>query len=305
MTDCATMTAATPRARVERGNSLADLGLIALFCLIWSSAFAAAKFALPDCPPLILLSSRFLAAGVILLALAKVAGRLERLDRRTVASWATLGAFNSALYLGLSYSGMATVSSAFTAVLISANPLLTALVAAPVLGEKLSALKLGGLLLGMLGVAILLRSRLSGGIEDGHGTLLVLAGLVALVAGTILFKKLKPGGDLWTGTAIQSLAAGILLLPVALATESLGDVRLTPALIGGWSYLVIAASIGGYLLWFRLLQKKTATEASSLHFLMPPLGLLFGWLIFREPVSLVDCLGIVPIAIGIAMVTRG
>ena len=291
--------------RMARGHSLADLGLIALFCLIWSSAFAAAKFALPDCPPLLLLSSRFVAAGVILIGLAAIAGRLMRMKGRTIASWAILGVFNSALYLGLSYTGMQTVSSAFTAVLISANPLLTALIAGPVLGERLSPLKLGGLLLGMLGVAIVLRSRLSGGLEDWHGTLLVLAGLVALVAGTILFKKMKPGGDLWTGTAIQSLSAGILLLPIALATESLGDIRLTAALVGGWSYLVIAASIGGYLLWFRLLQTKTATEATSLHFLLPPLGLAFGWLMFREPVSWIDCLGIVPIAIGIAMVTRG
>ncbi|MBN9027327.1 MAG: DMT family transporter [Rhizobiales bacterium] len=287
------------------GNSRADLGLIALFCLIWSSAFAAAKFALPECPPLLLLASRFLAAGAILLGLAALAGRLEWPDRRAIWSWAVLGALNSALYLGLSYAGMRTVSSAFTAVLISANPLLTALVASPVLGERLSPLKLGGLLLGMIGVAIVLRSRLAGGAEDWHGTLLVLGGLVALVAGTILFKKLKPDGDLWTGTAIQSLSAGILLLPVALATESIADIRMTPALIGGWSYLVIAASIGGYLLWFRLLQTKTATEASTLHFLMPPLGLAFGWLLFREPVGLIDCLGIVPIAIGIAMVTRG
>lgn len=298
-------TASTAATGTTRGNSLADFGLIALFCLIWSSAFAAAKFALPDCPPLILLASRFLAAGAILLGLAALAGRLERPDRRTILNWAILGALNSALYLGLSYAGMRTVSSAFTAVLISANPLLTALVASPVLGERLSPLKLGGLLLGMVGVAIVLRSRLAGGAEDWHGTLLVLGGLVALVAGTILFKKLKPGGDLWTGTAIQSLSAGILLTPVALATESVGDVRLTAAMIGGWSYLVIAASIGGYLLWFRLLQTKTATEASALHFLMPPLGLAFGWLLFREPVSLLDCLGIVPIAIGIAMVTRG
>ncbi|WP_244669505.1 DMT family transporter [Kaistia sp. 32K] len=288
-----------------RGGSLADLGLIALFCLIWSSAFAAGKLALPDCPPLILLSSRFLVAGLFLFGLAALVGRPSWPDRRTTASWVVLGALNGALYLGLSYSGMRTVSSAFTAVLISANPLLTALVASPVLGERLSPLKLGGLLLGMIGVGIVLRSRLVGGAEDWHGTLLVLAALVALVGGTILFKKLKPGGDLWTGTAIQSLSAGILLLPLALATESLGDVRLTPALIGGWLYLVVVTSIGGYLLWFRLLRKKTATEASSLHFLMPPLGLFFGWLVFREPVSLVDCLGIIPIAIGIAMVTRG
>ena len=297
--------ASSPSTLAARGNSLADFALIALFCLIWSSAFAAGKLALPHSPPLILLVSRFLAAGVLLFGLAALAGRFHWPDGKTVAIWAVLGALNSALYLGLSYTGMETVSSAFTAVLISANPLLTALVASVVLGERLSPLKNGGLLLGMIGVAIVLRSRLSGGAEDWQGTLLVLGGLVALVAGTILFKKLKPAGDLWTGTAIQSLAAGILLIPVALATESLDDVHITAALVGGWIYLVIAASIGGYLLWFHLLQTRTATEATSLHFLLPPLGLFFGWLMFREPVSWIDCLGIVPIAIGIAMVTRG
>jgi drug/metabolite transporter (DMT)-like permease len=298
----ATIPAALPTARTGR---LAGLAMIALFCLIWSSAFAAAKFALPYAPPLLLLSSRFVVAGLLLLGLAGTAGRFRLPDAETLGKLVVLGGLNSALYLGLSFSGMQTVSSAFTAVLISANPLLTALLAAPLLGERMTTLKLGGLLLGMLGVAIVLRSRLSGGTEDWHGTLLVLAGLLSLVAGTVLFKAWKPAGDLWTGTAIQSLAAGILLLPVALWLEDPATIQFTPSLAGGWLYLVGPVSIGAYLLWFRLLQTKSATEASSLHFLMPPLGLFFGWLLFREPVSLLDLIGIVPIAIGIAMVTRG
>jgi drug/metabolite transporter (DMT)-like permease len=47
-----------------------------------------------------------------------------------------------------------------------------------------------------------------------------------------------------------------------------------------------------------------ATAASSYHFLMPPLGLLFGWLLLGEPVAISDLLGIVPVAIGIYLVTR-
>ncbi|MCX5496969.1 DMT family transporter [Kaistia dalseonensis] len=298
------------------GNTIAagsDLGRyrfggllqIALFCVIWSSAFAAAKIALPDCPPLLLLAIRFLAAGSLMFALAALTGRLSWPDRRTVGQLALLGAFNNAIYLGFSFSGMQTVSSAFAAVIISANPLLTGLAAATLLGEHLSARKIAGLVLGMAGVFFVVRSRLSGGHEDLHGTILVILGLIALVSGTVLFKKLKPATDLWTGTAIQALAGGILLMPVALATESVADIRLTPAFFGGIAYLIVAVSIGAYWLWFRLLQTRTATEASALHFLMPPLGLLFGWLVFREPVSLADLAGIVPIAIGIAMVTRG
>ena len=81
---------------------------------------------------------------------------------------------------------MTRVSSAFTAVLISTNPLLIGVLAGPVLGERLSWRKLLGLLLGLAGVAVVLRSRLSGMQEDAHGTLLVVGGLIALVAGTLL-----------------------------------------------------------------------------------------------------------------------
>ncbi|MBN9019703.1 MAG: DMT family transporter [Rhizobiales bacterium] len=297
-------TAETSTSSPAHPQGIAGLVPVVLFCLIWSSAFAAAKIALPHCPPLLLLTGRFLAAGGLMLVIAAAIGRLRMPDRTSLVKLALLGVLNNAIYLGFSFSGMRTVSSAFGAVLISTNPLLVALLAAPLLGERLTARKLVGLVLGLVGVAIVLRSRLAG-TEDLHGSALVACGLVALVLGTVLFKKWKPGGDLFTGTALQSLAGGIVLLPVALATESIGDIDPTPALAGAFAYLVVAVSIGAFWLWFRLLQTRTATEASALHFLMPPLGLLFGWLVFREPVSAVDMLGIVPIALGIALVTRG
>ncbi|MBB3932733.1 drug/metabolite transporter (DMT)-like permease [Kaistia hirudinis] len=297
-------TAETSTSSPAHPQGIVGLVPVILFCLIWSSAFAAAKIALPHCPPLLLLTGRFLAAGGLMLVIAAAIGRLRMPDRTSLMKLALLGVLNNAIYLGFSFSGMRTVSSAFGAVLISTNPLLVAMLAAPLLGERLTARKLAGLVLGLVGVAIVLRSRLAGA-EDLHGSALVACGLVALVLGTVLFKKWKPGGDLFTGTALQSLAGGVVLLPVALATESVGDINPTPALAGAFAYLVVAVSIGAFWLWFRLLQTRTATEASALHFLMPPLGLLFGWLVFREPVSAVDMLGIVPIAIGIALVTRG
>ncbi len=277
---------------------------IAAFCFLWSSAFAAAKIAVRDCPPLTLLTIRFLIAGALMLGLAAASGRWKLPSGRDLAALVLLGALNNALYLGLSWSGMTTVSSAFTAVLISTNPLLIGVLAGPLLGERLSWRKLLGLCLGLAGVALVLRSRLTGMQEDLHGTLLVTGGLVALVAGTLLYKMLKPNSGLWTSTGIQSLAGAAALLPFALATENLGDARLTSSLIWSMAYMIVAVSMGGYYLWFMILGRASATSASALHFLMPPLGLLFGWLVLREPVSWLDLLGIVPIAFGIWLATR-
>jgi hypothetical protein len=69
-------------------------------------------------------------------------------------------------------------------------------------------------------------------------------------------------------------------------------------------YLALFVSIFAYLLWFHLLNVSGATAASSYHFLMPPLGMLFGWLLLGEQVAIADILGIVPAAIGIYVVTR-
>src|SRR5712691_6290354 len=82
--------------------------LIAAFCLLWSAAFAVSKIALIDCPPLLLLTFRFLIAGVITLAGAAMCRREWRLGWRDLLVLAGIGIANNALYLGFSYSGMHT-----------------------------------------------------------------------------------------------------------------------------------------------------------------------------------------------------
>lgn len=290
------------RAAAPRLN--ATPGLIALFCILWSSAFAAGKVAVADCPPLTLLAVRFLLAGTILLLACVLLGRFKRLPPREWAALALAGTLNNALYLGLSFSGLATVSSAFTAVIISANPLLTALVAGPILGERLTVRKGIGLVLGFLGVIIVLRSRLAGGHEGLTGTLLVLAALVALTAGTLTYKRFGTSADLFQASGIQCIAGALALAPVALMLENPASVHLSAPFLASFAYLVVAVSVGGYTLWYFILNRSSATEATALHFLMPPLGLLFGWLLLGEPVPLLDILGIGPIAAGIWLVTR-
>lgn len=299
------MTAAPlPLATARRPDVLPVL--IVLFCLVWSSAFAVAKVALADCPPLLLLSVRFLLAGLVVLGGCLIllpAAEFGRLGLRDVAALAAIGILNNTLYLGLSYVGMTHVSSGFTAVVVSANPLLTAFGAALLLGERMSSRKLAGLLLGMAGVFVVVRSRIVSGHEDPLGVVYVTGALVALTLATLMFKKLRTAASVFVGSGIQSLAGGLALLPVALLREDVADVHLTLPLAAAFLWLTLAASIGAFSLWMFILTRTSATRASALHFLMPPLGLLFGWLMLGEPVPPLDLVGIVPIALGIRLVT--
>jgi drug/metabolite transporter (DMT)-like permease len=278
--------------------------MVAAFCLLWSSAFSVAKFAMTDCPPLLLLTARFLLAGLLVLGAAAVGGMKLNMGRRDVALFALLGVANQAAYLGLGYIGLHSISSGLSALIISANPVLTAVFATALLGERMTWRKIAGLLLGIAGVAIVVQNRLAGGADHLTGILFSLAALVSLVGGTILFKRFAPRGDLWIGNGVQSIAAGLVLAPVAFGTESVADIVPSWRLLAAFAFLVLLVSVFAYLLWFRILAVSGATAASSYHFLMPPLGLLFGWLLLGEHVAPLDLIGIVPVALGIYLVTR-
>lgn len=278
--------------------------LIALFCLLWSYAFVAGKIGVTDCPPLILLAARFSIAGVLILGISWLRRDHWDLTWRDAAVFAVIGVANNALYLGLGYTGLKTVSAGLGALIVSANPVFTAMLAALFLGESMTLRKVVGLVLGIVGVAFIVWHRMKVGTDSPHGILFTLASLASIVAGTVLFKLLAPKGSLWIGNGIQNIAGGLAVMPFAFTLSSVGDIVPSMRLAGAFAFLVLGGSILAYLLWFHLLKVCGATAASAYHFLMPPLGMLFAYLVLGEHVEFRDLLGIVPVALGIYLVTR-
>jgi drug/metabolite transporter (DMT)-like permease len=277
---------------------------IGLFCVLWSFAFVAGKIGVTACPPLILLTARFSLAGILILGTSALRRDAWSLSWRDACVFAILGVANNALYLGLGYTGLQTVSAGLGGLVVSANPVFTAGLAALFLGEALTWRKVAGLSLGIAGVSFIVWHRISVGTDNWHGILFTLASLASIVAGTILFKLLAPKGSLWIGNGVQNLTAGIVLLPIAFTFADVGDIVPSGLLLGAFAFLVLGGSILAYLLWFHLLKVCGATAASAYHFLMPPLGMLFAWIILGEHVEVRDLMGIVPVALGIYLVTR-
>ncbi|MBR0691651.1 DMT family transporter [Bradyrhizobium lablabi] len=278
--------------------------LIALFCLLWSYAFVAGKIGVTDCPPLLLLTARFSLAGILILGIAALRGEDWQMSWRDIAVFAVLGVANNALYLGLGYTGLRTVSAGLGGLIVSANPVFTAMLAAVVLGEAMTWRKAAGLVLGITGVAFIVWHRISVGSDSLHGILFTLASLASIVGGTILFKLLAPKGSLWVGNGIQNVAGGLALLPFAFTLNDVSEITPSTRLAGAFAFLVLGGSILAYLLWFHLLKVCGATAASAYHFLMPPLGMLFAYLVLGEHVEFRDLAGIVPVALGIYLVTH-
>jgi drug/metabolite transporter (DMT)-like permease len=277
---------------------------IALFCLLWSFAFVAGKIGVTYCPPLILLAARFSLAGILILGVSALRRESWPLTLRDTLVFALIGVANNALYLGLGYTGLQSVSAGLGGLIVSANPVFTAIFAALLLNEQLTWRKVAGLLLGVTGVGLIVWHRLSVGTDSPHGILFTFASLASIVVGTILFKLLAPKGSLWIGNGVQNLAAGIVLIPFAFTLADVGDIVPNIRLLGAFAFLTLGGSILAYVLWFHLLRVCGATAASAYHFLMPPLGMLFAFLVLGEHVEFRDLMGIVPVALGIYLVTR-
>jgi drug/metabolite transporter (DMT)-like permease len=278
--------------------------LIALFCLLWSFSFVAGKIGITYCPALMLLTARFSLAGILILGTLLLRGERWPLTLRDTLIFALIGVANNALFLGLGYTGLKSVSAGLGGLIVSVNPVFTAVFAALLLNEQLTWRKVAGLLLGVIGVGLIVWHRLSVGTDSLHGILFTFASLASIVVGTILFKLLAPKGSLWVGNGVQNLAAGIVLIPFAFTLASIGDIVPNLQLLGSFAFLTLGGSVLAYVLWFHLLRVCGATAASAYHFLMPPLGMLFAWIVLGEHLTSRDLLGIVPVALGIYLVTR-
>jgi drug/metabolite transporter (DMT)-like permease len=293
-----------PSVAVPRSSFNALPLYIALFCLLWSFAFVAGKVGVTYCPPLILLAARFSLAGILILGTVALRGEGWSLSLRDTLAFALIGIANNALYLGLGYTGLKTVSAGLGGLIVSANPVFTAVLAALLLNEQLTWRKVTGLLLGVIGVGLIVWHRMSAGTDSLHGILFTFASLASIVTGTILFKLLAPKGSLWIGNGVQNFAAGLVLIPFAYTLSDVSDIVPNAQLLGAFAFLTLGGSMLGYLLWFHLLRVCGATAASAYHFLMPPLAMVFAWLVLGEHVTGRDLLGILPVALGVYLVTR-
>ncbi len=252
--------------------------------------------------PLWVLALRLVAASLIQLALAL---SLRRPWPRSLNSWASLAAFGllaNAGYLGLTYEALRHLSAGMGAIIASTNPLVLALVAPVLLSEPLTPRKSVGLLLGFAGVLVAMASRAGSSSARPLDVAVGFLGVLALVASTVVFKRLKIHEDLVAANAIQLGTSALVLLPLARLVEGQPQLTFTALVWGSFAYLVLVMSVGASFVWFWLLRHGEASRVSAFYFLSPIFGLGFGALLLREQVTWADGLGLAAVAVGITLV---
>jgi len=158
---------------------------------------------------------------------------------------------NNALYLGLGYTGLQTVSAGLAGWSSAPIRFFTAGLAALFLGEQLTWRKAVGLLLGIAGVSFIVWHRMSVGTDSLHGILFTLASLASIRG------RHYPVQD--AGAEVQpldrqrrpeSVRGGIVLLPFAFTLADVSDIVPSARRLGAFAFLTLGGSILAYLLWF-------------------------------------------------------
>lgn len=276
------------------------IGMGLAFAVMWSSAFTSARVIVQYAPPLSALSLRFLISGLAGVLIARALGQSWALSRSQWRSLAIFGVCQNALYLGLNFVAMQWIEASLAAIIASTMPLLVALAGWLVFRERLPALGVLGLLAGMVGVAIIMGARLSGG-ADLVGVALCVLAVISLSVATMAVRGTKSDGNALMIVGLQMLVGSAALIPAALFFDE-GAVRWTWQLVVAFLYTTAVPGLLATLVWFLLVNRIGAVRAAVFHFLTPFFGVAIAAILLGEALGPLDVLGVLVIAGGILAV---
>lgn len=274
-----------------------------LLVFLWSTGFVAAKSALPYAEPLTLSALRFAIAATVFLVLALAAGAPWPRGWRRLRDVSLVGILLQGIYLTGVFWAIAQGTPAWMAALIAGlSPLLTAVLAGPYLGERVSVRQWAGFVLGFAGVGLVVWQGASTGSGPIAGTLALGFGLLAFSGGTLYQKRHGGSLDLRSSQAMQLTASFLLIGVLALLFDS-REIDWTVEFILSLAWLSVVLSVGMFTLLFVLIRRGDLTRVSSLFFLVPPLVAFETHLLFDEVMTGRDLLGMALAALGVALVT--
>jgi len=283
-------------------DTLLGLGFVAL----WGTGFVGAKYGLPYAGPFHFLAVRFAIVATILLLVTFVSRAPWPRSRRDLGHIAVAGLLLHGLYLGGVFSGInAGVPAGITALIVGTQPVLTAVVVGPLLGERVSVRQWIGFALGFVGLVLVVweRFHVSGG-GNQAGIAWILLALCGITAGTLYQKRFCPTLDLRSGTAIQYLAAAAATGVAAMVLDAQA-IQWTPHFVFALVWLSLVLSLGAITLLFLLIRRGAASRVASLFYLVPPTAAAYAWALFGETLGPAAIAGMIVIVAGVALVNRG
>jgi len=281
-------------------------GLVYLF---WGSTYLGIAIAVEQIPPALMCATRFLIAGIVMLAYCGISGRRILYSPRQLWHMAAVGIL---LLMGgnltLSYAER-IVPSGLSALLIAVTPLWFLVLDARLIGHhQISNRGMTGLALGVVGMVVLLWPKLTATGSIGHRelwfSLSLLAGSFSWALGSVLSKVWQSSEvDPLSSTSWQVVFAGVANLIFALLNGDVFHVVWTARGLGAVLYLIVGGSWIGYTSYIYVLRHAPSSKASTYAYVNPVVAVFLGWLVLHESLDRYILMGSAIVVVSVILVT--
>ena len=274
-----------------------------VFIILWSSAFITSKPITVDASPFAALCFRFTFVTIGFALFSLITNQKLFTDFNKILKAMISGILFHGLYLGgVFYSISKGFPVGITALIVCLQPILTAILAGPLLNEVVTWRQWIGIILGFLGTLIVL------GFDGGKelpvvGIVASFIALAAVTAGTLWQKKLSEDLPLSVSNTYQAFSASCFHLIVALA---LGDwfINFTLGFVLSMGWQILAVSFGAFTILMFLIKNDSASKTATLFFLVPPVSVFMAWIFINENITKADFIGLLIATLGVYIATR-
>jgi drug/metabolite transporter (DMT)-like permease len=286
-----------------------NLALFVLLAVVWGSSFTAIKAGLEFFPPVLFAAFRYDLAGVLMLGYAAYA--TDRWRPRDRSEWVLVGVGGTlmiAAYHAFLFVGEQGTTSAAAAIVVSLSPILTTGFARALLPEeRLTAVGVLGLLVGLVGVVVLSDPDPSNLLDPRTASLfLVFLAAASFALGSVLTRRIDAALPVEPMQAWSMLLGALVMHGASVALgEAPGDVRWTGEAVLALGYLVVAASALGFLIYFDLLDRLGPIEINLVSYAAPVVAAVTGLLVLDETPTAYTVVGFGLVLTGFLLLKRG
>lgn len=282
---------------------LLEWSLLLFLSILWGGSFFFSKVALAELPPFTVVLGRVAIAALTLYFYLRATGQSIPGDGKVWLAFFGMGLLNNIIPSSLIFWGQTAIASGLASILNATTPIFSILVAHRLTAdEKMTPQKIAGVLLGVLGVAILM----GGGAFAGNGPPLwaLLACLGAALsygfAGTFGRRFRRMGIAPAVSAFGQTSASTMMMLPIVVLVDTPWQLA-TPHLvtIGALLALALISTALAYIIFFHILSVGGATNSSLVTLLIPVSAILLGSVVLGERLSASHFLGMALIALGL------
>jgi drug/metabolite transporter (DMT)-like permease len=285
---------------------------LVMVAALWGGTFIAGRILAQSLPLMTAAFGRFFVASILLVIVAvKMEGKLPRLNRGQVLLTAVLGLTGIFIYNICFFGALARVPAGRTSLFVSLAPIVTAILAVLIFGERLGLRRWIGIVIALLGaIVVITRGDLIGGIADisqslGLGELMMLGAVLSWATYTLISRK-----ALETLSPIVATTYGTLWGFVFLSIGAVGEFKEIDWILLDWRiwtsvfYLGAFGTVLPFIWYYQGIQTVGPSRTAIFTNLVPAFGVLFSATLLDEPILISMVVGGLIAALGVALVNK-